>query len=216
MIFTEPVTLTGDRVVLEPMQLSDHDGLVDAARDGELWNLWYTGVPRPEGMRAAIDGLLADQAAGTRVPFTARRRDTGRIIGVTTLMNMDAVNRRLEIGNTWNARSTQRTGTNAESKLLLLGHAFDQLDCIAVEFRTHWHNHQSRGAIARLGAKQDGVLRSHRQPARHGGVLDHRHRMAGGPRRAASPARRLSVGVREHRHTIPAGLVRLVTGLGEG
>ena len=113
-------------------------------------------------MRCAIQDCLARQAAGTLVPFTVRLRSTGRTIGMTTFCNFDPDNRRLEIGGTWNARAAKRTGTNTESKLLLLGHAFDQLDCIAVELRTHWLNHQSRRAIERLGAKQDGVLRSHK------------------------------------------------------
>jgi N-acetyltransferase len=165
MTFAHPVTLAGDLVVLQPLAPEDHDGLVEAARDGELWDLWYTSVPRPERMRAEIDRRLALQRSGSMLPFTARRADTGRVIGMTTYMDIDADNRRLEIGSTWNARSAQRTGTNVESKLLLLGHAFDVLECIAVEFRTHWMNMQSRAAIERLGAKQDGVLRSHRRMA---------------------------------------------------
>lgn len=161
MPFAEPVTLSGNVVVLDPLRPDDHDGLVEAARDGELWTLSYTGVPRPDEMHDAVDRWLELQTAGSMVPFTVRRRDTGQIIGMTTFCNIDADNRRVEIGGTWNACSAQRTGTNTESKLLLLGHAFDGLDCIAVEFRTHWLNHQSRRAIERLGAKQDGVLRSH-------------------------------------------------------
>jgi len=163
--FLEPVRLTGDLVVLEPLRSEHHDELVAAASDGRLWKLWYTGVPAPEGMRAEIDRQLAEQATGTRLSFTTRRADTGQVIGMTTYLNADAVHRRVEIGSTWNARSAQRSGTNAESKLLLLGHAFEDLDCIAVEFRTHWHNRQSRAAIERLGAKQDGVLRSHQRMA---------------------------------------------------
>ncbi|GHS88495.1 GCN5 family N-acetyltransferase [Actinomycetota bacterium] len=159
--FLRPVTLAGDLVVLEPLAHAHHDGLVAAVSDGELWNLSYTTVPRPEAMRAEIDRRLALAAAGSMLPFTALRRDTGAVIGMTTYMNVDAANRRVEIGSTWNARSAQRTGTNTESKLLLLGHAFEELGCIAVEFRTHWLNQQSRAAIARLGAKQDGVLRNH-------------------------------------------------------
>ncbi|WP_448062390.1 GNAT family N-acetyltransferase [Cellulomonas hominis] len=161
MSFLRPVTLAGDLVVLEPLVHAHHDGLVAAVSDGELWNLSYTTVPRPEAMRAEIDRRLALAAAGSMLPFTALRRDTGAVIGMTTYMNVDAANRRVEIGSTWNARSAQRRGTNTESKLLLLGHAFEELGCIAVEFRTHWLNQQSRAAIARLGAKQDGVLRNH-------------------------------------------------------
>jgi len=159
--FLEPVTLVGNLVTLEPLRQDHHDGLVDAARDGELWRLWYTSVPRAQDMRQEIDRRLGLQAVGSMLPFTARRNDTGRVIGMTTYMHADPVNRRLEIGSTWNAVSAQRTGTNTESKLLLLAHAFEDLGCIAVEFRTHWMNQQSRSAIARLGAKQDGVLRNH-------------------------------------------------------
>ncbi len=159
--FLEPITLTGDLITLEPLARDHHDGLVTAAQDGELWDLWYTSVPRPEAMATEIDRRLALQSSGSMLPFAARRTGNGSVIGMTTFMNADPVNRRVEIGSTWNARSAQRTGTNTESKLLLLSHAFEDLECIAVEFRTHWLNQQSRAAITRLGAKQDGVLRSH-------------------------------------------------------
>ncbi|MCP9001171.1 GNAT family N-acetyltransferase [Pseudarthrobacter sp. RMG13] len=166
MTLFEPLTLTGRHVILEPLQHDHHDGLVAAAQDGELWNLWYTSVPAPEGMAAEIDRRLALQEQGSMVPFTTRLIDPatggpGRIIGMTTYMNIDAGTPRVEIGSTWNAASVQGTGTNADSKLLLLRHAFETVGCPAVEFRTHWLNHQSREAIARLGAKQDGVLRNH-------------------------------------------------------
>ncbi len=161
MSFLRPVTLSGDLVVLEPLSHAHHDGLVAAVRDGDLWDLSYTSVPRSEGMRAEIDRRLALAEAGRMLPFATVRRGDGTVIGMTTYMNVDAANRRLEIGSTWNARSAHRTGTNTESKLLMLGHAFETLGCIAVEFRTHWLNQQSRAAIARLGAKQDGVLRNH-------------------------------------------------------
>jgi RimJ/RimL family protein N-acetyltransferase len=163
MPFLEPVTLTGVLVSLEPLHADHHDEMVEAVRDGALWELWYTSVASPETMRTDIESKLAQQAAGTMQPFAVRRLDTGAAVGVTTYCNIDADTPRLEIGYTWTAASAQRTGINAESKLLLLGHAFDVLGCLAVEFRTHWHNAQSRGAIARLGAKQDGVLRNHRR-----------------------------------------------------
>jgi RimJ/RimL family protein N-acetyltransferase len=161
-----PVTLVGKYVVLEPLSHDHHDGLVAAAHDGELWNLWYTSVPTPDEMTAEIDRRLGLQQKGSMLPFTTRLRDEttgepGRVIGMTTYMNIDAAVPRVEIGSTWNAASVHGTGTNPDSKLLLLGHAFDTLGCPAVEFRTHWMNFQSREAIARLGAKQDGVLRSH-------------------------------------------------------
>ncbi|MET4093988.1 GNAT family protein [Arthrobacter sp. UYCu712] len=162
----EPITLTGRHVVLEPLSQDHHDGLVDAVRDGELWRLWYTGVPAPEQMAAEIGRRLALQERGSMLPFTTRLIDPatggpGKVIGMTTYMNIDAETPRVEIGSTWNAASAHGSGSNPDSKLLLLSHAFDTLGCPAVEFRTHWLNHQSREAIARLGAKQDGVLRSH-------------------------------------------------------
>ncbi|MCW2530855.1 MAG: hypothetical protein JWP62_425 [Blastococcus sp.] len=163
MPFLAPVTLTGNLVTLEPLRRDHHDELVDAVRDGRLWELWYTSVPAPEAMAAEIEARLARQAAGEMLPFTVRRTDTGAVVGMTAYLNAEPDGPRVEIGATWTARSAQRTGVNPESKLLLLTHAFDVLACIAVEFRTHWHNLQSRTAIARLGAKQDGVLRNHRR-----------------------------------------------------
>ena len=163
MALLEPVTLTGDVVTLEPLR-ADHVGaLADAASDGRLWELWYTGVPTREGMAADVESRLAQRDAGTMLPFVVRRNDTGAVIGATSYCNVELEAPRLEIGHTWTAASAQRTGVNTESKLLLLTHAFEELGCIAVEFRTHWHNRQSRTAIAALGAKQDGVLRNHRR-----------------------------------------------------
>ncbi|MET3163203.1 UNVERIFIED_ORG: RimJ/RimL family protein N-acetyltransferase [Arthrobacter sp. UYEF10] len=170
MTLFEPLTLTGKHVILEPLRRDHHDGLVRATQDGELWGLWYTFVPTPRGMAAEIDRRLALQEQGSMLPFTTRLIDPvsggpGRIIGMTTYMNIDAGTPRVEIGSTWNAASVQGTGTNPDSKLLLLRHAFETLGCPAVEFRTHWLNHQSREAISRLGAKQDGVLRNHSRTA---------------------------------------------------
>ncbi|OFI37264.1 amino acid acetyltransferase [Arthrobacter sp. SW1] len=156
-----PVTLSGRLVTLEPLQPEHHDGLVEAAKDGELWKLWYTSVPTPEGMAAEIERRLTLQERGSMLPFATRLNGSGRLIGMTTYMNIDAATPRVEIGSTWNAVSAHGSGSNPESKLLLLRHAFETLGCPAVEFRTHWLNHQSREAIARLGAKQDGVLRNH-------------------------------------------------------
>ncbi|WP_345771977.1 GNAT family N-acetyltransferase [Geodermatophilus sabuli] len=156
------MTLTGELVTLEPLRPEHHDELVAAAGDGRLWELWYTSVPDPEGMAADISARLARQAAGEMLPFTVRSA-AGAVVGMTTYLNVEPEAPRLEIGGTWTAASAQRTGVNTESKLLLLGHAFDVLGCIAVEFRTHWHNRRSRAAVERLGAKQDGVLRNHRR-----------------------------------------------------
>ncbi|XKG45253.1 GNAT family N-acetyltransferase [Arthrobacter luteolus] len=158
--FSTPVPIEGKTVHLEPLSADHVPGLIEAVRDGDLWNLWYTRIPTPEGMAAEVQSRLQQQAAGTMAPWAIRRLDTGALCGMTTYMNIKAEHRRVEIGSTWLAASAQRTGINAEMKYLLLTRAFEELDCIAVEFRTHWHNHASRAAIARLGAKQDGVLRS--------------------------------------------------------
>jgi RimJ/RimL family protein N-acetyltransferase len=160
-----PVTLSGRLVTLEPLGPDHYDGLVEAVKDGELWKLWYTSVPAPEGMAAEIERRLSLQESGSMLPFATRLNGSGRLIGMTTYMNIDHATPRLEIGSTWNAASAQGSGSNPESKLLLLRHAFETLGCPAVEFRTHWLNHQSREAIARLGAKQDGVLRNHSRTA---------------------------------------------------
>jgi len=160
-----PVTLSGRLVTLEPLSREHHDGLVEAAKDGELWKLWYTSIPAPEAMAAEIDRRLSLQERGSMLPFATRLNGSGRLVGMTTYMNIDHATPRLEIGSTWNAASAQGSGSNPESKLLLLRHAFETLGCPAVEFRTHWLNHQSREAIARLGAKQDGVLRNHSRTA---------------------------------------------------
>jgi len=156
-----PVELTGEIVRLEPLSHDHAAGLVEATKDGELWKLWYTSVPMPDGMEAEIDRRLALQDAGTMIPFVTRDLRSGKVIGMTTYMNIDADLPRVEIGSTWNAESAQGSGTNPESKLLLLAHAFEVWDCPAVEFRTSWHNRQSRAAIEKLGAKLDGVLRQH-------------------------------------------------------
>jgi len=158
----QPVVLTGEHVVLEPLQRGHADELVAAVTDGRLWELWYTSVPAPDEMATEIDRRLAEQAAGRMLPFTVRRTG-GAAVGMTTYMNIEADVPRLEIGSTWTAASAQRSAVNTESKLLLLGYAFETLGCLAVEFRTHWHNRQSRAAIERLGAKLDGVLRQHRR-----------------------------------------------------
>lgn len=157
----QPTTLTGQHVELLPLAPEHEAGLIDAVNDGKLWELWYTLVPRPEGVRAEIDRRLGLQAAGSMAPFTVIERPSGRIVGMTTYMNIDAASPRVEIGSTWYAKRVQRTPLNTEAKLLLLGHAFEQLGCLAVEFRTHFFNQQSRRAIERLGAKLDGILRNH-------------------------------------------------------
>jgi RimJ/RimL family protein N-acetyltransferase len=160
MAWLEPITLQGPHARLEPLSQHHHDGLVEAVKDGELWKLWYTLVPKPEDMHKEIDRRLGLQKAGSMLPWTVFDA-AGKIAGMTTYMNVDTPNRRVEIGSTWYAKRVQRSALNTQCKLLLLTHAFDKLDCIAVEFRTHFFNHQSRRGIERLGAKQDGILRNH-------------------------------------------------------
>ena len=157
----QPVTLESRRVLLTPLLREHREALSAAVRDGELWRLWYTSAPAPEAMQAEIERRLALQAEHAMLPFTVIEAATHQPVGMTTYMHIDRANRRLEIGSTWYAARVQRTALNTEAKLLLLGHAFEQLDCIAVEFRTHFLNHRSRRAIERLGAKLDGILRSH-------------------------------------------------------
>jgi len=164
MAFIEPVTLTGRHVQLEPLAAAHHDALIAAASDGELWKLWYTSVPSPQTMRSWLETALAMRAQDD-LAFAIRDLRDGSIVGSTRYFRVDAANRRLELGHTWYARRAQRTAINTEAKLLLLGHAFEALRCIAVELRTHWMNRQSREAIARLGAKQDGVLRNQQRMA---------------------------------------------------
>jgi RimJ/RimL family protein N-acetyltransferase len=156
----EPVTLTGTNVTLEPLSGAHAAALAEAVMDGQLWRLWYTFVPEPDMMAAEIARRLGLQAKGSMLPFAVRDRN-GSPVGMTTYMNIDAVNDRVEIGSTWYAARVQRTALNTESKLLLLRHAFETLGCVAVEFRTHVLNLQSRRAIERLGARLDGILRNH-------------------------------------------------------
>ena len=143
MPWLEPVTLEGPHARLEPLSHDHRDALVDAVKDGDLWKLWYTFVPAPEKMGAEIERRLSLQSSGAMLPFTVRDAD-GKIAGMTTYMNVDAANRRVEIGSTWYAKRVQRSALNTQCKLLLLAHAFEKLDCIAVEFRTHFFNHASR------------------------------------------------------------------------
>ena len=159
--FIEPITLAGAYATLEPLAREHEAAIRRAAADGELWDLWFTSVPRPDNTSEWLDIALDMRDRLGAMPFVVRDGQSGDIVGSTRYFNVDAANRRLEIGHTWYAKRAQRTAINTECKLLLLTHAFEALRCIAVEFRTHWFNHRSREAILRLGAKQDGVLRNH-------------------------------------------------------
>jgi RimJ/RimL family protein N-acetyltransferase len=169
MSLTDMPTLRGSCVDLEPLAPRHAQDLTHAVQDGALWNLWYTDVPRPEAMEAEIDRRLALHRAGSMMPFALVAQ--GRAVGMTTYMNIDAATPRVEIGSTWLAAGHQRSGINREAKRMLLAHAFDVMRCPAVEFRTHALNQQSRRAIEGLGARLDGILRSHRH-TRDGALRD--------------------------------------------
>ncbi len=171
MITITPLVLQGPHARLEPLAAHHHDDLVEAVRDGELWNLWFTFIPAPDRMQDEIERRLQLQSQGSMLPFAVIEPSSGKAVGMTTYMNIDSAHHRVEIGSTWYRRSVQRSALNTQCKRLLLSHAFDTLGCIAVEFRTHWFNHDSRNAIERLGAKLDGVLRSH-QIAPNGSLRD--------------------------------------------
>lgn len=158
-LFTQATTLRGQHVCLMPLSAAHHDDLLEAVKDGELWRHWYTAIPTPDKMAAEIERRLSLHKQGSMLPFTVQVN--GKAVGMTTYMNIDAANQRVEIGSTWYRASVQRSPVNTECKRLLLAYAFEQLQCNAVEFRTHFFNQQSRRAIERLGAKLDGVLRNH-------------------------------------------------------
>ena len=162
--WSKPVTLRGGQVLLEPLCPAHADGLRAATQDGALWQTWYTNVPSPDSVDAYIGSALAMQDDGKALAFAVRDA-SGDVVGSTRYYDLDYTVPRLSLGYTWYAERAQRTGLNTEAKLLLLGHAFQTLGCLAVGFETSWFNHASRHAIARLGAHQDGVLRSHK---RHG------------------------------------------------
>jgi RimJ/RimL family protein N-acetyltransferase len=161
MLHIEPVTLSTDRLTLRPLSLADVPALGQAASDGALWERTTTTVPQADGFDGYVRKALDLQAAGLALPFATVVNDGNRVVGSTRYMNIDAVNRRVEIGTTWIAKSWQRTFVNTHAKFLMLRHAFEVLGCIAVEIRTHSRNDQSRAAIERLGARLDGILRRH-------------------------------------------------------
>ncbi len=164
-----PITLSNAAARLEPLSQAHCSDLQAAV--GDLNMLWYTAIPSAEGMAAEIDRRLDLHAKGTMLPFAAINPATGTAVGMTTYMNIDSTHQRVEIGSTWTSKSMQRSGFNTACKHLLLAHAFNTLGCIAVEFRTHRFNTQSRTAIARLGAQFDGFLRNH-QRASNGTLRD--------------------------------------------
>ncbi|NWD27606.1 GNAT family N-acetyltransferase [Pseudomonas yamanorum] len=156
------ITLTGTTVELRPLQREHSAALVQAAADGQLWNLKVTNVPGPGTVEKYVDIALAGREAGTMMPFVIVRRDTGEVVGSTRFWKVDRVNRKLEIGHTFISQSVQKSGVNTEAKLLLLTHAFEVMDCVRVQFTTDELNEKSRAAILRLGAVQEGIVRHER------------------------------------------------------
>ncbi len=170
MSWLEPVELKGQIVTLDPLDISHAGPLKAAVMDGEFWKLWYANVPSPDQMESYVIRAVENAEKGN-IAFAVRLNSTNRIVGATRFYNVDEPNKRPMLGYTWYAKSVCKSGVNTECKLLLLQHVFEQKEAIAVEFRTHYFNHVSRAAIERLGAKQDGVLRSH-QIMRDGSVRD--------------------------------------------
>lgn len=155
-------SLEGPRIILRPLQRSDADALINAARDGELWNLPFTVVPSPDTVERYLDVALEGRDAGSVLPFATVLRSTGEVIGCTRFWKIDRHNRKLEIGSTWIASRWQRSFVNTEAKYLMLCHAFDDMNCVRVQFTTDEINHTSRAAILRLGAQQEGIVRHER------------------------------------------------------
>lgn len=158
----DTTTLLGRLVRLEPLSRDHHDGLVEATQDGRMWDRWYTSAPTVDGVESMIEQRLEMQSQGNMLPFTAIRQSDDAVLGMTSFYDIRTEVPRVSIGYTWNRESAHGTGTNPESKLLLMTHAFETLGCAAVRYETSWANQQSRAAIERLGARLDGVLRADR------------------------------------------------------
>lgn len=171
MIKVVPATLEGHGVRLEPLTREHHDGLVEAAKDGRLWELFFTSVPEPEQVHAYISGALSGQDRGDMLPWAVRDLKSGAIVGSTRYHDILPASDRVEIGYTWYAQRVQRTHVNTACKLLLFEYAFERLGCRVVGLRTDNFNFRSQRAIEALGAKKDGVIRHH-QPRRDGSVRD--------------------------------------------
>jgi len=155
-------TLEGQRIILRALHISDADALVNAARDGELWNLTVTVVPSPTTIDSYLKKALDGREARTVLPFVIVLKDTGEVIGSTRFWKIDRLNRKLEIGSSWISARWQKTFVNTEAKYLMLRYAFEVLDCVRVQFTTDENNQKSRAAILRLGAQQEGIVRHER------------------------------------------------------
>lgn len=155
------IELSANTVTLVPLQESHADELVALAAAHNMSSIWFSQVPSKDTIVDYMSVAMEQKNTGSALPFAVIENKTGKLVGTTRYCHADFTHRRFEIGYTWYGEAYQRTAVNTECKLLLLAYAFENLNAIAVEFRTHWHNHKSRAAIARLGAKQDGVLRNH-------------------------------------------------------
>jgi RimJ/RimL family protein N-acetyltransferase len=164
-VWLSETQLVGKTISLKILEKKHAPLIVEAASDGQLWDLWFTSIPSVETIDSYIDLALNEKQLGRALAFVVVDNKSGKIIGSTRFCNADPLNKRVEIGHTWYAKSYQKTRVNSECKYLLLSYAFDKLSAIAVEFRTHWHNQASRIAISRLGAKQDGILRNAQKDA---------------------------------------------------
>jgi N-acetyltransferase len=158
----EHLALTGNAVELQPLQPEHAPRLLQAAADGELWNLTFTVVPGPDTVDQYIDKAVAGRQAGTVMPFAIIQRETGKVVGSTRFWKIDHANRKLEIGHTWLSQSVQQSGINTEAKFLLLSYAFEVMNCVRVQFTTDELNQKSRAAILRIGAVQEGIVRHER------------------------------------------------------
>ncbi len=161
MAFVDPITLSANQLVLEPLAMSHEDGLRAAAADGELWNIRVTSVPKPEETRKYIEDALAMREAGNRFAFAVIEASTGKVLGTTSYHDILPSVKRVEIGYTWYSKSSQRSHVNSTCKLLMMQHAFETLGCNVVGWRTDNFNFASQAAIERLGAKKDGIIRGH-------------------------------------------------------
>jgi len=155
-------TLQGPRILLRPLQYTDADALLQAADDGELWNLTVTVVPSASTIDSYLKKALDGRDAGTVMPFVIVLKDSGEVIGSTRFWKIDPLNRKLEIGSSWISERWQKSFVNTEAKYLMLRHAFEVLDCVRVQFTTDENNQKSRNAILRLGAQQEGIVRHER------------------------------------------------------
>lgn len=158
---SKDIFLEGTYCTIVPLSVDHLDPLIDSVKDGELWRLWYAFIPEPKNMEKTILMRLKMKEEGSMIPFTVIDNQSSKPVGMVSYMNIDKTNKRLEIGGIWYRKKNQRTGLNTECIQLLLTHAFESMNCIAVVFQTHALNKRFQQSIERLGAKLDGIMRNH-------------------------------------------------------